>query len=586
MLVTTDLALSGGVPLFNALEVENVKAMTREARVLLGVLLAGGLGAVPVSLCAQQQEIPRLLVTTFRSGDKGVGADAAEEIRKKVKDEVDDKQLLVISKDVIAANLKASGFNPDSAPDPITSRLLAQQLRADQYVDGTAGRTPQGYRINARVVLTSNINMVQPLPTAEAKNLDDAAKAVALAFVAERKQLEHVLACEHALQAGQFAEAVTHGRAAVAAYPQSTNGRVCLAQAYVGLKAPPDSVIAATAKVVQMDPTNKPALGLLAQAYMDAKQAPKAVETWNTLIKLDPKNVALQRRVVADLARTGHADLAKPLITAAVAANPGDVSLRRLQWLVLFTSQDWKGAIEAGEALAKADTSAADTTFFTRLASAYASDSQPQKAAETTSRGVAKFPNNAALWALDAQTLHLAGQTQQSMDAAKRAITLDPKSDRVWLTLAQGQIELGQTDSAMVSLKNARANGADTATINTFALVLGNRAYQHADTTKAVEDYQHAVHVLSAADSVAPSVQIKYLLGVSAYFLGANLARQNQKDKSCDVVQQTEDAFAIAQINIPQGGQVSPQAAQQILGQLQQYDPYVKSQKKAYCKKK
>jgi tetratricopeptide (TPR) repeat protein len=585
VLATTDLAPPGGVPLFNALEVENVKAMTREARVLLGVLLVGGIGAIPASLRAQQQEIPRLLVTTFRSGDKGVGADAAEQIRKKVKDEVDDKKLLVIPKDVIAANLKASGFNPDSAPDPITSRLLAQQLRADQYLDGTAAKTPKGYRIDARVVLTSNINMVQPLPPAEAEDLDDAAKVVAQSFVAERKQLEHVLACEHALQAGQFAQAATHGRAAVAAYPPSTNGRVCLAQAYAGLKAPPDSIIAATAKVVQTDPTNKPALGLLAQAYMDAGQAPKAVETWSKLIKLDPKNVALQRRVVADLARTGHADLAKPMINQAVAANPGDASLLRLQWLVLFTSKDWKGAITAGEALAKADTSAADTTFFTRLASAYAADSQPQKAAETTSRGVAKFPNNAALWALNAQTLHLAGQTQQSMDAAKRAIAIDPKVDRVWLTLAQGQMELGRTDSAMTSLKNARSNGADTATINTFALVLGNKAYQHADTTKAVEDYQHAIHVLSVADSVAPSVQIKYLLGVSGYFLGEKLARQNQKEKSCELVQQTEDAFAIAQINIPQAGQVAPQAAQQILGQLQQYDPYVKSQKKAYCKK-
>lgn len=583
-----DLAVRDGVHLFNALEVVNVKAMTREARVLLGVLLAGMFGAMPVSLYAQNQETPRLLVVTFRSNEKGLGADAAEELRQRIQREVDQKKLLVIAKAAIEANLKASGFNPDSAPDPITSRLLAQALRADQYVDGTATRLPNGgYRIAAQIVLTSGNNkMIQPVPVVEDKKLGDAAKAVAKSIAVARQQLPDLMACIHAVQNGQYQAAVQSAQKAIATYPNSTSGRDCLAQAYVGLKMPPDSIIAVTSKVVQIDPKNQPALSLLAQAYKDAGNADKAIETWTTLLSLDPKNVDLQTRVVTELATSGKAALAKPIIEKAVADNPTDPDLVKLDWLIMLASKDWKQAIQAGEELAKIDTAAVDTSYFQKLASAYAADSQPQKAAEATSRAVAKFPNNASLWALDAQMLRQAGQTQQSIDAARRSLSVNPKQGVVWLLLAQSQLDTGHPDSAMVSFKQALVNGADSAKVGQSLLVLGNNLYHHADTTKAIEDYQRAAQVLSLADSIAPSPPAKFLAGVSEFAIGDQLVRGNQKEKSCDQAHQASDVFTSAQANLMQGGSVAPETAKQLMDAMQAYDKTVQSMIKVYCKKK
>jgi len=543
---------------------------------------------MPASLFAQGSpaETPRLLVVTFRSPEKGLGADAAEEVRNRLQHEIDQKKLLVIPKAAIEANLKASGFNPDSAPDPITSRLLAQALRADQYVDGTATKTADGYRIDARIVMASNNNMVQPVPPADDKKLGDAAKAVAKAIDEARQQLDDVIACQHAVQAGQFDAAVQSARKAITTYPQSTTGRDCLAQAYVGLKMPPDSIIAVSSKVVQIDPKNKPALGLLAQAYKDAGNVDKAVETWTTLLSLDPKNVELQTQVVNVLAASGKAELAKPIITKAVADNPNDPDLIHLEWLIMLASKDWKQAIQAGEQWAKVDTAATDTTYYQRLAAAYSSDSQPQKAAEVTSRAVAKFPKSATLWALNAQMQRQAGQTQQSIDAAHRALALNPKDGKLWLAMAQTQVDLNQPDSAIVSLKQALANGADSSTVGTFLMVLGKHAYDSANASKALPDFQRSAQLLSLADSVAPQPPAEFLLGVSQYYIGALSAQQNQKDKSCDLANQAADAFTNAQMNITKGGSVSPDGAKQLLDQITKFDPAVKSQVKAYCKKK
>ena len=575
---------------------------TRQTAVISLLLLAGGVGAGPASLEAQRRnappaDAPRLMVHTLRSDNKDLGVRTADAIRKRIADDF-SKNLGVISEKDIKATLEASGFDPNAAPDPITARLLAQQLRADEYMDGTATKTPKGVRAETRMVLTRDADMAQPLPPAEGKP-GDVAKAVSRSLKEARKQLGDVRKCQTSLQGGKPQDAVAAARAAIRAYPQSTLGRVCLAEAYAARKAPNDSIIAVTNEILKLDPRSRPALRLSAEAYKAAGNGDRAIQAWTTLLATDPKNVKLQTQVVNELAAARKPELAKPIIDRAVAENPGDPDLIRLRWLVSLAAKDWKTAISTGEQMIKSDTAAlADTMFFIRLAAAYASDSQPQKAAETTARGVARHAKNGTLWSLHAQTLRLAGQTQQSVDAAKRALAINPKLENGWIRLAQAQLELGQTDSAIVSLKQAVANGEDSTLVGQTLLVEGNKAYKAAvaskaaadssksadDMTRAREDFGRAVGILSQADSLAPSPTVKFLLGAAAFQLGDAAVRQNQKAKSCDLATEAEGAFATAQVNVPAGGSVQPDAAKQLMDALGQYQPVVAAQKKRFCK--
>ena len=133
--------------------------------------------------------------------------------------------------------------------------------------------------------------------------------------------------------------------------------------------------------------------------------------------------------------------------------NPGDPSLVRLKWLILQATKDYAEAGATGEQMIKSDTAAADTSFFIRQASLYTLAEQPQKAAEVTARGVAKFKNNAALWSLNSQTQRNAGQLQAAVEAANTAIKLDPKAEHVYLRKAQAELDLKQPDSALASLR-------------------------------------------------------------------------------------------------------------------------------------
>jgi predicted Zn-dependent protease len=576
-----------------------VKALTREAKIALVGLVAAGAVWIPSSLSAQSQGAPpegtpRLMVTPFRGNEKGLGPEASEAVLDKITDDIPLKTLFVIPKKFVCQQLEASGFSCDSTPDPITSKLLATALRADEYLEGTVTKTPQGYKLDTRMVLTRDNSMVQPLPTAEGPKLKDLAKKVSADLQEARKQLADERKCEVAIRDGKPQDAAAAARAAVAAYPQSTIGRVCLANAYLAMKLPADSIIAVTSKAIELEPRLKPALALAAEAYKakfdqtkDSTALNKAVDTWAAMLAADPKNTRLVQDVTEKIAATGKAARAKPIIVKAVDENPGDPSLVRLKWLILQATKDYAEAAQTGDEMVKSDTAAADTTFFIRQAALYALAEQPQKAAETTARGVAKFKENATLWSLNSQTQRLAGQTQAAVDAANTAIQLNPKAEHAHLRKAQAQIDLEQPDSALASLRTGLASGEDSATVAQFVLAMGSQAYKYAaDTTHPpkMEDFQRAVSILSLADSIAPSPQAKFVMGVSAYRVGDIAVRQNQTAKQCDLAKLAQDSFTTAQVNVAAGGSVDPQTAQTLLGGLQQYTPAVESQVKKFCK--
>ncbi len=570
-----------------------MKALIRRASLMAGLVLVGGTGLIPVTTAAQtmrrpQQapppDAPRFMVPTLGAREKKLGVDAGDEIRKRIESDIPIRQLYVIPKETMCANLTASGFPCDTVPDPVTARLLAQTLRADEFLEGQVTRTPTGYRLETRMVLTRDANMTQPLPVAEAPRLGDAAKSVVASLREARKQLASERSCEVSLAAGRAQDAVNHAQQAIASYPNSTIGRVCLANAYLNLKRPVDSIIALTAKVTELDPRNRPALRILAQAYKDAGNTAKAVETWTMLLAADPRNTRLAQEITEQIAQSGEARLAKPIIVKAVDENPGDPDLIRLKWLILLATKDWKEAIASGEEMVRSDTAAADTTFFTRLAAAYATDSQPQKASETTARAVAKYPNNASLWSLHSQTLRLAGQTQQAVQAAQRAIQINPKTEHAYLRLAQAQVDLGLTDQAIESLKQAAANGEDKAIVGQFLLVQGNKQIQEASKTNKREDFQKAIAVLAESDKAAPSPNSKFLLGFAHFKIADSAIRENQQAKSCDLARTGQSALTEAQIYLPQGGQAQPDLVRQLMGAVPQYEPVVQNQVKRFCR--
>lgn len=535
-------------------------------------------------------DTPRMMVQVFGSADKIAGPEASESLREELISSYPSRVLWVMPKEDVIGTLEQSGYPVNEQLTRADEAALAKTLRADEYIRGTVTRAGDMYRVDVQLVLTRDATLTQPLPPATDRRAGKAGEKLAASIADARKQLPHEKLCLALARQDKFGEAVAAANRGILAYPNATLVRYCKLNVLMRRQALPPELLAMADEILVIDPSSKAALAVAA----DAQQALGNIDEANTLLvrllATEPGNASLARRVVDALAASGKYDVAREFVLKAVADNPGDLELIRLQFLILSSALDYKAAIKTGEEMVQMDTSLADAAFHARLAVLYAADSQPQKASEAAARGTQKFPNDASLWQIYAQTLRSAGQLQQSIAASKRALEIDPAIANSWTQIAIAYNELDQPDSSLAALRMAVAAGDDKEVVGGYALNIGNRFFRAAaaEVPKQVISFEKALPYLHFADSTVvvaeTQTNAKLLIGVSSYYIAAALAQGLQTSKSCSEALLGQGAATNAVIYTQQGGRASPATAGQILPAANQLLPYFQQSVKALCK--
>ena len=569
--------------MFTDLEVIQLKARQRHSRPGLVTIVAALAALGASSAAAQTKTGDRVMIPTLQSADQGLGGQAAEAIRSQLQRQTNLRDLVVVPKADIENSLRSSGYSPTEALAPGDAKALATLVRAPQYLEGTATKTPTGYKIDSRLIISRDMTRGQVLPSAQASKLDDAASQVAKSIQDARRQLAGEETCHNAVAQGQYQAGVAAARSAMAGSRSANIAAACLVDAYAGLKMD-DSVVAVAERIRASDPANIVALRRLADTYRTKNDTVKMLQVLGALAAADPTNIKLIQDVVAEYAKMGHADQAVPLMRDLIQNNPGDPQLLNLAWLVYLNAKDYNDAINTGTEMVRVDTAAATADYYSRLAGAYSAMNQPQKASETAALGVKKFPNDPNLALFSAQALYKSGQMLQALDAAKRVVAGNPKNASGYFLLATVQDSLNQYDDLANTLQNARTNGIDPTALSQLALKQGSDAYKAGQGSKDRADFQRAIKFLQLSDQLQTSADAKFLLGASAFSLGQSATIDANDKKSCDLARTARDAFNLAQMNLPAGGQKYPNEAAQLLTAIPQFTPAVDNEVKRFCK--
>ena len=560
-----------------------MKARQRHSRPRLVALFAVLTAVGASSAAAQGKTGDRVMIPTLQSADKDLGGQAAEAIRSQLQKQTNIRDIVVVPKADIVNSLVSSGYSPTEALAPGDAKALASLVRAPQYLEGSVAKTPTGYRIDSRLVISRDMTRGQVLPSAQAAKLDDAASQVAKSIQGARRQLAGEETCHNAVAQGQYQAGVTAARSAMGGSTSANIAAACLVDAYAGLKMD-DSVVAVAERIRASDPANIVALRRLADTYRTRNDTTKMLEVLSALAAADPTNIKLIQDVVAEFAKSGHADRAVPLMRDLIQNNPGDPALLNLAWLVYLNAKDFNDAITTGTEMVRVDTAAATADYYSRLAGAYTAMNQPQKAAEAIALASKKFPNDPNIQLFNAQTLYKSGQLPLALDAAKKAVAANPKNANGYFLLASVQGAMNQYDDLTTTLNVAKQNGADPTALSQLALQQGSNAYKAGQGSKDRADFQRAIKFLQLSDQLQSSADAKFLLGASAFSLGQSATIDANEKKSCDLARTARDAFNLAQMNLPAGGQKYPNEAAQLLTAIPQFTPAVDNEVKRFCK--
>jgi predicted Zn-dependent protease len=576
--------------------IHGAEATTLIARSFHSLLAgAGALALLGTSALLEAQPARRpahpdakwMLVEVFKAEgrpEKELGLKAADAMRRRIGREIPSKEVYLVPKEEMTAILEASGFPSDVPLEPHDARALASQLRADEYIIGEVMRGDTSYTVSANLVLTRDNALQQPLGEFTSKKYDDAIELLAKELKVARAQLVHEQACVNAARQQTWDAAAAAAREGIAAYPNAVLARVCLANVMANQKASPEEMLKISREIVDIAPTSRPGLAIKAQAFRELDMQDSAVVTLTTLLATNPNDARLQKDVIEAISSFGNPRIARPIVEDAVAKNPGDADLQRLRWLILLAVRDYKEAFEAGEELVRLDTAFADTTYFIRTAAAYAADSQPQKAAETAARGVAKFADNGSLNYTLVAALRTSGQTQQALEVLTKATSAGVDVEDAGLLRATLYNDLGDIDGALNAIRESMAKGDSSSAI--VALSIGNSLYQKAAADSTV-GFDKAIEVLKFADEVNKGeqrVQAKFLYGASNALAARALVQQAAASRDCDAAKKAKDYLVEAQINLPAGGSFAPQQAQQLIAIAMQLDGFADQVIAAYCK--
>jgi tetratricopeptide (TPR) repeat protein len=550
--------------------------------------------------------------------DLKLGREAADKVRDRIEDLVNKRETKIISGYDLREAMIRAGYSGDEPYDLDVVRQQGEVFRADEIVIGSVKRLANNQvRLDASLVLYRDIRMRQPIPAVTANDLDRAAEGLARRIQEARAQLVHQRRCENSLRDGQGTRAVQHARAGFAGSASGVLARTCLVWALRAMNASAGQVLEESNALLAFDPGAFHAIEAAASSLDSLKRRDEAATMWLRLYATDTTNLELAERVVWSLAEGGNSRRAEPLIVKLSDANPDNIRLLRQKWRIANDNRNWALAVNAGERLLTADAEAVtDSIFFQRLATAYRANGQPFKAMEIVVRGVsafpgdprlyaiytqfvkeetdsvlprglALFPDNAALLALNARELRAKGQLAEALDASKRAVELDSTITQGRLLIAQAEMELGRPDSALLTLSRAVSAGEDRNAIAQFALAKGNSLLRAANGTESRADFQLAMRFLALADSLKPTPQTKFVLGAAALKVAqtalTDAPKLTSKDESCAISRIGHETIPLARSSLEGGVEISADATKQFLEYLDQLAPYADKQIAAFC---
>ncbi|HWH50114.1 MAG TPA: hypothetical protein VN651_01115 [Gemmatimonadaceae bacterium] len=544
---------------------------------------------------APNPDTPQILVAVFSGPDHAVAVETTNETRRRIQQEHSARELYAVTKGNIDNTLKASGYQPDSVLSVADVMVLAKQVHGDYVLDGTVTKGANGLHLESRILTeTGKQTLAQPLPPVDGKDPGDLAKNVEKHVSDAMKSMPSYKTCTSDLRAQKNDEAAQVARAGIAAYPNSTLDRLCLLSAYSYSKAPSDSIISVANAILALDPTSILALSNAADAYAAKGDSSKAIEYNLRIYRADPSNTAIAQSIVQQLVNSGAPDKALPIIDSLLVQNPGDPNMLRTKWLLQLRAKRFKDALKSGEDYVKADTAAANVDYYTRQIGAAQTDSNTAAVQQLAAKASQKFPKEVSFPLLLSQVAYKAGQLQQALMAAQQAAAIDPKNAQVALFEVVILNQMNQPDSALAAAQRAVAAGVPKEGLADAVAGIPGAALKKAQASNARADWQTALAVSFKVDSLAPSAQTKYFVGVSAFQIGADavnnlqtLVKEKKPDKAqiCSEEKVAEDNFATSSINMPAGAAFDKETAGKIMGAMQQYGEYVNSVKTAFkCK--
>jgi tetratricopeptide (TPR) repeat protein len=220
-----------------------------------------------------------------------------------------------------------------------------------------------------------------------------------------------------------------------------------------------EGAIADLRTILRDQPESVPALTLLAKAYLGNGEPQLAIETYRTLVTVDPANGVARVALAEQLRAAGQREEALRELEAALKVSPDLLPALKGKAIMMIEQGNLAIAESIGKALLER-TDGIDSGHVVLGAAAMQKKDYPAAIASLTA-ALRSEPKLEEALSLLTQAYEAAGQREEAARYLVEAVTRDPADGAALVLLADVQYNLGRQDEAEKSLRQAIAARAD-----------------------------------------------------------------------------------------------------------------------------
>ncbi len=402
--------------------------------------------------------------------------------------------------------------------------------------------------------------------------------------------------CANALRVGDYGKAIAFAQQGLQLRPTSAALNLCVLSTLSATKAAPDSIIAVALRVTAADSASTIALWNLANAYDQKGDSSRALIATSALHRLDPNDNSVTSWLIGRLINAGQTESALALLDSALRAAPTNVDFLRQRWVIDRRLGHAADALVSGAALIAADTSAATVSYYETQLTA-AKDARDSVSTHRLALDASvRFPKNTSFLLILARESLDHGSPSEALGFVQRALAIEPTNSVALQLAITAYARAGAVDSAFATARRALASNVPVDAVGASLLPVVSPALAAAQTSNARADWEAALRLAQAVDTLAPSQRSAFYVGVSAFNIAtdeiqslAELTKKRTPTRAdrvtaCESATRLESFASIVTIALPRGGRVDPGAASKMLSTLPGYSEFATSVKRANCR--
>ncbi len=497
---------------------------------------------VPRGGLAAQSNAPRLLVAnpfTTSAADSAAAVEIGNGLRERMSRSVVGRDFNVISREQMNTALSEWGYPADAILNATTSKTFAIKTTARTVVQSTLAKNAQGlYTVTSRFVGTASTEpagVTVSMTQAPGQKLEDLGSKTADLFRPAVRAIKDARACIE--QAATNPEkAAESAQKAIKTVPNHGLAEYCLGALAASRDSVSEEAITHYRAATVGDPLAWEVHGQIAVIQQLRGDSAGAIQSFQTMLRLEPSNQLLRDQAFGLFARYGRPEAAEEVAEEGIRLDPANTDWYDLKSNACLQQEKFACAVTELERAYAVDSTRADTLFFKKIAAAARFGEDTVSFLKWTQIGAEKYPSEVSLTNELAKAFAMSGMPDSAVAASQRLMMLDETSVETLSFVTDLMAKRGFEDArkAIAFVPFYKANGTED-DWNTFGNIMVNAASaaRTAEAREAQAELAQAVLDVGATNKAMTSYAGFFLAELDFATFSAT-SQSIRSSKSCE----------------------------------------------------